>query len=280
MQFKQSPADFSTWSCSPANGLRTCLHPEPSFIACDGFHKTFWSGKGAGNSWKSCLRAELSCGRGREPTCWSRPARQRSPHSATCSSPAVSAAPYDHKDTRGRVDETQFATFQACSAVPGCLSLTHLVPADGRSPFSLPRLPGTQSLVPLHVQATLGTVCGRLSPTRGAGFWGATRRESGWCGVALSRLEPSFLAVPSMPCTTSSLGAQKPGTDSVCLGVLPEKGAEVLAPVITKLSEKSSCSDIISFLCYYKELRSYYWIGGNSIEPFKINSDRKRDMIA
>lgn len=109
---------------------------------------------------------------------------------------------------------------------------------------------------------------------------GATRRESGWCGVALSRLEPSSLAVPSMPCTTSSLGAQKPGTDSVCLGVLPEKGAEVLAPVITKLSEKSSCSDIISFLCYYKELRSYYWIGGNSIEPFKINSDRKRDMIA
>lgn len=98
--------------------------------------------------------------------------------------------------------------------------------------------------------------------------------------MALSRLEPSSLAVPSMPCTTSSLGAQKPGTDSVCLGVLPEKGAEVLAPVITKLSEKSSCSDIISFLCYYKELRSYYWIGGNSIEPFKINSDRKRDMIA
>lgn len=173
MQFKQSPADFSTWSCSPANGLRTCLHPEPSFIACDGFHKTFWSGKGAGNSCKSCLRAELSCGRGREPTCWSRPATQRSPHSATCPSPAVSAAPYDHKDTRGRADETQFATFQACSAVPGCLSLTHLVPADGRSPFSLPRLPGTQRLVPLHVQATLGTVHGRTSPTHGAGFWGS-----------------------------------------------------------------------------------------------------------
>lgn len=76
----------------------------------------------------------------------------------------MSAAPYDHKDTRGRVDETQFATFQACSAVPGCLSLTHLVPADGRSPFSLPRLPGTQSLVPLRVQATLGTVVAGRAP--------------------------------------------------------------------------------------------------------------------
>lgn len=54
----------------------------------------------------------------------------------------------------------------------------------------------------------------------------------------------------------------------------------MLAPVISKLSEKFSCSDIISFLCYYKELRSYYGRGGNSIEPFKINSDRKRDTIA
>lgn len=54
----------------------------------------------------------------------------------------------------------------------------------------------------------------------------------------------------------------------------------MLAPVISKLLEEFSCSDIISFLCYYKELRSYYGIGGNSIEPFKINSDRKRDMIA
>ena len=90
----------------------------------------------------------------------------------------------------------------------------------------------------------------------------------------------SFLPEPSAPCTASSPGAHKPGPDSVCLGVLPEKGAEVLAPVISKLSEKFSCSDIISFLCYYKELGSYYGIGGNSIEPFKINSDRKRDMIA
>lgn len=54
----------------------------------------------------------------------------------------------------------------------------------------------------------------------------------------------------------------------------------MLAPVISKLSEKLSCSDIISFLCYYKELRSCCGRGGNSIEPFKINSDRKRDMIA
>lgn len=53
-----------------------------------------------------------------------------------------------------------------------------------------------------------------------------------------------------------------------------------MAPVIRKLSEKWSCNDIISFLCYYKELRSYYGRGGNSIEPFKINSDRKRDTIA
>lgn len=53
-----------------------------------------------------------------------------------------------------------------------------------------------------------------------------------------------------------------------------------MAPVFRKLSEKWSCNDIISFLCYYKELRSYYGRGGNSIEPFKINSDRKRDTIA
>lgn len=127
---------------------------------------------------------ELSCGRGREPTCWSRPARQRSPRSATCPSPAVSAAPYDHKDTRGRADRTQFATFQACSAVPGCLSPTHLVPADGRSPCSPPRLSGTQSLMPLRVQAPLGTVPGRMSPTHGTGFWGSRKEGArlAWSG--------------------------------------------------------------------------------------------------
>lgn len=279
MQFKQSPADFSTWSCSPANGLRTCLHPEPSFTACDGFHKTFWSGKGAGNSCKSCLRAELSCGRGREPTCWSRPARQRSPHSATCPSPAVSAAPYNHKDMRGREDETQFATRLAVQSLAAFLLPIWCRLMEGALSPCLGYLGPRASCLCVSRPHWALCVAGR-APHVELASGGATRRESGWCGVALSRLEPSFLAVPSMPCTTSSLGAQKPGTDSVCLGVLPEKGAEVLAPVITKLSEKSSCSDIISFLCYYKELRSYYWIGGNSIEPFKINSDRKRDMIA
>lgn len=123
---------------------------------------------------------------------------------------------------------------------------------------------------------------GRKSSTHGAGLQASVAE---WNRVPSSRVfcrapEPSSLAALSAPCTVSSPGAHKPGTDSVCLGVLPEKGAEVLATVISKLSEKFSCSDIISFLCYYKELRSYYGIGGNSIEPFKINSDRKRDMIA
>jgi len=164
--------------------------------------------------------------------------------------------------------------------------LSHLVSADGRSPCSSTGLSG-QSQRPrtscLCVSGPLWVLCLAEGAAHcGAGLQGSVAERD---RVPLSRvfcraLEPSSVAAPSAPCTASSPGAHKPGTDSVCLGLLPEKGAEVLAPVISKLSEKFSCSDIISFLCYYKELRSYYGIGGNSIEPFKINSDRKRDIIA
>lgn len=124
----------------------------------------------------------------------------------------------------------------------------------------------------------LGTPCvpssvpGRRGHMHGAGV-GRSRSP---CKLLCAALRPSFLSSEhgELP------GARKPGADSVRLGALPERAAEVLAVLITELSEKLSCSDIISSLYYYKELRCYYGVGGNSIEPFKINSDRKRDMIA
>lgn len=138
---------------------------------------------------------------------------------------------------------------------------------------------GTQNLLCLCVQVSPGAVRGRRSSTHGAALQGSVAERDRCLQEGVLPGSGAILPL-SAPCTASSPGAHKPGTDSVRLGALPEKGAEVLAPVISKLSEKFSCSDIISSLCYYKELRSYYVIGGNSVEPFKINSDRKRDMIA
>lgn len=124
-------------------------------------------------------------------------------------------------------------------------------------------------------QAPASAEQGTRSSTCGAGLQGS---------VAVGDRVASSRVTPEPPSLTVLLAQQflgsSPARYLLSLGALPGKEAEVLAPVISKLSEKLSCSDIIPFLCYYKELRSCYGRGGNSIEPFKINSDRKRDTNA